>query len=296
MSEKGSDATHLVTVLRVADLNPGLRRVTFGGPGLEGWTSTGSPDEYFRLVFPAPGEELPQVPQVVGGNLDYSSIDMSRMRTYTVRAHDTAEASVDVDFVIHEGGVAATWARQAAAGQQVVCNRPEAMYAAPPALEWQILVADLAGLPALCRIVEATPRQVQIRAVVEVPDEEHRLDLPQHPLLDITWVVGGNGRGPSRLEQVVRSLPRPDGVGYTWVAGEARVLRAVRAHLRKELKLPTTAYKTVGYWVENGEEWEARFEALPEDVRTRLESMWEGDRDPEEIEDEYDAELTRLGL
>lgn len=296
MSTRGGDATHLVSVLRVADLSPGLRRVTFGGPGLDGWASTGSPDEYFRLVFPAPGEELPQVPQIVDGNLDYSSIEMGRMRTYTVRAHDPAEPSVDVDFVVHEGGVAATWARQAEPGRQVVFNRPEAMYVAPSALEWQILVADLAGLPALCRIIENTPRHVQVRAVVEVPDDDHRLDLPQHPLLDLTWVHGGNGHGPSRLEQVVRSLPRPDGVGYTWVAGEARVLRAVRAYLRKELGLPATAYKTVGYWVENGEEWEARFEALPDEVRDRLESLWEGDRDPEEIEDEYDAELTRLGL
>ena len=132
--------------------------------------------------------------------------------------------------------------------------------------------------------------------VVEVADESHRIDLAPHPRAEITWIVGGNGHGPSRLDEVVRSLPRPAGTGYTWVAGESRTLRAVRKHLRHELGLPAAAYKTVGYWIADSEVWEQRFEALDPDVRTRLDQLWESERDPAEIEDEYDASLTRLGL
>lgn len=80
------------------------------------------------------------------------------------------------------------------------------------------------------------------------------MELPAHPRAEVTWVYGGNGAVASRLEEIVRSLPRPDSVGYVWVAGETRVLRGVRRYLRHELKLPATAYKVVGYWTEHAEE------------------------------------------
>jgi NADPH-dependent ferric siderophore reductase len=99
------------------------------------------------------------------------------------------------------------------------------MYDPPAGLQWQFLVADCAGLPAAARLLESAPPAVRTRAVLEVPDAAHHLDLAVPPGVEISWIHGGNGHGPSRLEQVVRSLPRPDGVGYVWVAGETRVAR-----------------------------------------------------------------------
>ncbi len=107
---------------------------------------------------------------------------------------------------------------------------------------------------------------------------------------------GGNGAAPSRLEEVVRALARPDGPGYVWVAGESRSLRAARRHLRRELGLPAFAYKAVGYWIEDAEGWRERYDALDARTRRSLEQLWESGRAEEEIELEHDAELTRLGL
>jgi NADPH-dependent ferric siderophore reductase len=218
------------------------------------------------------------------------------MRTYTVRDFDPATGEVTIDFVVHDGGVAAGWARTAAPGDLIGINSPDGMYDPPPGLTWQILVADCAALPAAARLLQNTPESVRSRVVLEVPDETHHLSLAAPPGTEITWVYGGNGHGPSRLEEIVRALPRPEGIGYTWVAGETRVLRGVRKYLRRELGLPSTAYRTVGYWTDGAERWRDRYEALDESVKSELDALWETSGDLAEIEIEYDDRLARLGL
>lgn len=285
-------------VVRTAELTPAMRRIVLGGEGLAGYASTGVGDEYVRLIFPTGGSAEPVLPTVTGGALDYGSIDLATMRTYTVRAVDPAAGEVTVDFVIHDGGVAARWARDARPGDLVGINTPDGMYSPPPGLSWQILVTDCAGLPAAARLLETTAGAVRTRLVAEVPDPGHHLALDLPAGTEVTWVYGGNGHGPSRLEDVVRSLPRPEpGVGYLWVAGETRALRGVRRYLRRELGLPASAYKTVGYWTDGAERWRERYEALDPAVRSSLEALWTTtDAEPEDIEIQYDERLARLGL
>lgn len=283
-------------VLRTEDLTPAMRRVVFGGPGLTGYRSTGIGDEYVRLIFPAGGSPEPVLPSVTDGQLDYGSIDLGTMRTYTVRAFDAAAGELTIDFVVHQGGVAAAWATAAKPGDLVGINTPSELYSPPDGLTWQVLVADCAGLPAAARLLEASPPGVRTRVVLEVPDADHRLELSVPPGVEVQWVHGGNGVAPSRLEEVVRSLPRPDGTGYLWVAGESRVLRGVRKYLRKELGLPASTFKAVGYWTERAEVWHRRYQALDDDTKAALDAIWDADSELVDLELRYDEQLSRLGL
>jgi NADPH-dependent ferric siderophore reductase len=281
-------------VTRVESLTPWMKRIVFGGPGLADFASTGVGDEYLRVIFPAPGASEPVLPDVVDDVLDFSTIDLDLLRTYTVRAHDPLRGEVTIDFVVHERGLASTWARSAQPGDVVGLNSPTAMYDPPDGLARQTLVADCAGLPALARILEHTPASVGTRVVVEVPNDRHRLELPS--AAEVTWISGGNGYQPSRIEQVVRSLPAPGENEYVWVAGETKVLRGVRKYVRKELGLPAPSFKVVGYWTANGEAWRSRYDALDEATKCSLDAMWRSDRPEEEIEADYDERLTALGL
>jgi len=280
-------------VVSAEDVTPSLRRVVLGGPELADFESTGVGDEYLRVLLPETPDGEPETPIINDGVLDYDSIDLDRLRTYTVRAHDEERGEITIDFVVHEGGVAATWAKVARPGQVVRVNSPTGIYEPPEGLESQLLVADTAALPALARIVEQTPDGVRTRAVVEVAGPEHRLDLPG---AEVTWVYGGNGHGPSRLEDAIRSLPLPGEGGYVWVAGETKALRGVRKYLRREVGLPATAYKAIGYWIADAEQWYERYEGLDDETRASLEALWDEDRPEDELEDEYDERLTALGL
>lgn len=283
-------------VTHVRRLTPGMVRVTLGGPGMAEYGTTGVGDEYVRVFFPHPGQDEPVMPRVSGRSWAFDDPDTAApMRTYTVRAWRPGE--VDVDFVVHDGGVAAAWALRARAGDVVGLTTPIGLYDPPDGTTWQLLLADATGLPAALRLLEQAPPGVRTRAVLEVPDAAHHQDVPPGEHVDVTWVHGGNGHGPSALVDVLRDVTLPGGPGYVWVAGEARVLRAVRKHLRHERGLPGTAYTVIGYWTAQAELWRERYDALPDPVRTRLSSLWDdAERDPEEIEDEYVDQLERLGL
>lgn len=278
-------------------LTPGMVRVTLGGDGLGDFLSTGVGDEYLRVFFPHDGETEPVMPRAVGRGWEFGAeAEPARMRTYTVREHRRSAGEVVIDFVVHDGGVAAAWARRAAPGDVVVINTPDGLYDPPADLDWQLLVADATGLPAALRLVDQARVGVRTRVVLEVPSAAHEQPVPERDGVEVTWVHGGNGHGPSRIEEIVRSVDLPAGSGYVWVAGETKVLRAVRRYLRHELGLPATAYKVVGYWTDNAEEWRERFESLGAATRASLLALWESDQDAEEIEDEYVRRLESLGL
>jgi NADPH-dependent ferric siderophore reductase len=279
-------------------MTPGMLRLTFAG--LQDLPGTGIGDEYLRLFFPNKETGRLHLPVIdADGRWTYPDGGQKAVccSTYTVRKHRPEQGEIDVDFVVHEGGVASDWAQRAQPGDRITINKPRGLYTPPADTQWQLLVADATGLPALARILEQTPEHVQSRVFIEVAEREHELALFDHPRATITWLhKSGNGVAPSRIGEVVRSTRLPDVPVYVWVAGEQKVVRAVRKFVRQELKLPADRYELVGYWTHEGEVWEAKWEALPEDVKQAIDRLWDTDRDAEEVRDEYYAILEKYGL
>ncbi|MEU9604716.1 siderophore-interacting protein [Streptomyces sp. NPDC048057] len=294
---------HRATVSRVRPLADTMVRITFAADDVPAFVSTGVGDEYVRLFFPhGPDRRELSLPVSTdnGGWETPEGRPTAPMRTFTIRAARPEAAEIDIDFVLHDDGVAGPWAAAARPGDPLGLNSPTGLYDPPADLARQFLVCDLTGLPALARILESTPRDVTTRAVVEVPDERSVQPLPAHPRAKVTWTHGGNGHGPSRLAELVTTAVPPDAdlTGtYIWVAGETTALRSVRKHLRKTLALPTDRFKVVGYWAPGGESWSARYEALATDVKAELAALWDDPQgDLEDVTITYEEQLTRLGL
>ncbi|MGC5342755.1 siderophore-interacting protein [Streptomyces sp. DT24] len=295
---------HRAVVARVRPLTGTMVRITFHGGDLAAFTSTGVPDEYVRLFFPhGPDRADLSLPETTenGGWRTPEGRPTAPMRTYTVRAVRPDTGEIDIDFVLHSHGVASGWAAAARPGDVIGLNAPTGLYRPPADLTWQILVADLTGLPAVARIMEDSPAGVTTRAVIEVPGPSSVQPLPDRPHARTTWSHGGNGHGPSRLAELVEAAVPPGtdpAGGYIWVAGRTDVLREVRRHLRKELKLPTERFKVVGYWMPGAETWTDRYEALPAAVRSELDALWDApaEEDQEDVTVRYEARLSDLGL
>ncbi len=290
---------HRLVAQRVERLSPGMVRIVFGGEGLEGFVSTGVGDEYFRVFFPLEGQTEPNLPYPTDdGYWDFpEGVEPAPMRTYTVREWDAAANELTIDFVVHDGGVAAAWALRAQPGDVVGVNTPKGLYAPEDGIRWQLLIADATGLPAAARLAETAPAGIRTRVVIEVASAEDELEIAVAPGVELHWVHGGNGHGPTRIEEILRAAELPEGPGYVWVAGETKATRGVRKLLRHELKLPATAYKVIGYWTENAEAWREKYDALDEATHARLMAMWDDStRSEEDIEEDYEAELEKLGL
>jgi len=263
------------TVVGTAPVTRNVVRITFSVPGFR---STGMADEWVHIFLGEPG-------------------DHSRRRNYTIRAHRPEAHEVDIDVVLHEKGLMVDWTRAARPGDRLVWGQLGGSYEPPAGVEWQLLAGDITALPAIGRIVEELPPGARATVVAETFDEADRQRWETQGDVEVVWLHGsGEGREASRLEHALRTFPEPEGLGYRWMAGETRVVRHARRHLRHERGLPKEQWSLTGYWLDRYEEWEARYAQ----VSGEMEAIWargeaEG-RDLEDIIDEYDVALERAGL
>jgi NADPH-dependent ferric siderophore reductase len=293
---------HRGIVSKTTPLTPTLVRITLGGEGVAEFLSTGIGDEYVRVFFPH-GDDPTDVSLPVPAGDWWETPEgapVAPMRTYTISDVRPDVDELDIDFVIHQAGVAGPWAARAEPGHVVGFNSPTGLYSPPPGITWQVLVADLTGLPAVARIAADAPEHVRTRIVLEVPDEADRIAFDCGAHVEVTWVTGGNGHGPSALGQLVRRIVDerlPLDEGYVWVAGETVALRDVRKYLRRELGLPATRFKVVGYWTPI-DAWDSKFAALPEAVQRELDAIWteRPDDEPEDVQVRFEERLDQLGL
>ncbi|MET9957415.1 siderophore-interacting protein [Streptomyces sp. NPDC006339] len=253
-----------VRVTGVRSLTPRMVRVTLGDPSLAG-ASLARPDAQVKLFFPRAGQAEPVLPtpdpdgDVMRWYAAYGAIPEERrpwMRSFTVRAHDPAAGTVDIDFLLHGGeedGPATGWARRARPGDVLGMFGPSDHFAAPVdpgAGDWALLVADACALPALATVAEALPPGRRALAFVRVADPAERQPLPTPGDLTVHWVYGDGPAGDESLVAAVRSAAEgfPAGAPYVWLAGEAGTVRALRRHLVEERGVDRRAIDFAGYW------------------------------------------------
>lgn len=174
-------------MLRVADVTPGMRRVTLGGPGLAAHTAPSGHhvlpfrsdgfDDKFKLFLRHPEAEHALVPEQLDGVLDWPRHPHLVSRTYTVRRWDPQAGELDVDLVIHGDGPATQWARTVRPGECIQVAGPK-MSGEQPEADWLLIAADETGLPAVGRWLEELPEGTRAQVFVEVAEDSHRQSLP----------------------------------------------------------------------------------------------------------------------
>lgn len=234
-------------VVRRQELSSHLLQVTVGGPGLEGF-EPGLPSSYVklflprngRLVLPTFGPNGPEWP---------SDEDRPWVRTYTPYRHRLEAGELDLVFVRHGEGPAATWAESATPGDELGLGGPGPGWAIPADAPWFVLAGDEAALPAIATIAAALPAGRTAHVIVEVPADDDRLPLPSAATLITTWRARGADDAPgSLLEAELRSMHLPLGPGHLWVATESAVVRRLRSHLVDERGVPRERLVVRGYW------------------------------------------------
>ncbi len=280
-------------------LSPHLVTITLGG--LDGWVSTGVPDEYVRVFIALPGHEL--VLPIMGGQRGWSfpeDVTPPEPRVYTISDHRIVDGDVqiDLDIAVHDTGLGSDWARTCVVGDEVAVIDPHGLYKPRADVGWQLLVCDITGVPALARILREAEPGRRIEAHVVLTDAADEIALPSAADLDVTWqVVADETRIGDALVAAVceRELPEED--RYVWLAGEAAASRAVRKRLRRELGWPQSDFYTCGYWQFDAEAWNARYAAVADEVTAEAIEAYEraaGDegRYLDDLEDIYE----RAGL
>lgn len=123
-------------VVWVTRISPSVIRVRLRAVGPWRWFTDGRGDERIDLAFPRPGEVAADVSYFNDQHAGITRQDSSPpWRHYTTRKVHGDGAEFDVDFVMHDGGVAARWARSAEPGNVLGvfrARRPPARIMQPP--------------------------------------------------------------------------------------------------------------------------------------------------------------------
>lgn len=220
-------------VLSKRFLTPHMIRVTLGGPGLEGFPEdSGGGYVKLRLAEPDSDDGKPLV------------------RTYTVRHHDAATGTLDVDFVVHDtDGPAVNWAQNCKPGDTIKVGGPGPKKPLDPDADWYLMVGDMSALPAISANVERMASDAKGYALLEVICEEdiQELDFPRD--VQVEWIVNSE---PERENTVlldrVKALDWLPGNPYVWVAGEFSQSLAIRSLMKSSRSVDRKSMYASSYW------------------------------------------------
>jgi NADPH-dependent ferric siderophore reductase len=171
---------------------------------------------------------------------------MPAMRDYTPRRYDQDTLELDIDFVLHGDGPAATWAEHAKPGQFLHIAGPRGSMIVPDIFDSYLLIGDETALPAIARRLEGLAANRRALVIVEVENGAEQQRLESAAQINVIWVLREGGK--NNLLTTVKQLQVPSGNLYAWVATETKVSRQIRRVLLDEHGLNEQFVKTVGYW------------------------------------------------
>ncbi|MBV8540346.1 MAG: siderophore-interacting protein [Pseudonocardiales bacterium] len=241
---RGRLAGTVATVAWTRRLTPRMTRVRLVGESLAGLAAV-------------PGQTLKiYVPDLVSG--------CPVSRDYTVRGYtghdqtghddDGAEPHLDIDFVLHGAGPAATWARRVRPGETLELVGPSGRYRPDPHADWHLFAGDETALPAIQAYAAMLPAGACALLYLEVADAAERQPIPGVARPTVCWLHRGD-REPGTstvLEDALRAVRLPPGRGRIWVAGHAPTVRRIRAHLLDECGIDRHALYVRAFWERRG--------------------------------------------
>lgn len=246
-----------LAVARVEDITPRYRRIVLTGEALaEGYPFVHfACNDHVKAYFPDP--RTGNIVAYHETGFDEWALDELEgeafHRDYTPRAWDAGARELTLDFVIHEHGVAAAWARDAKPGDELVVMGPRANWLLPENYSHYWAIGDETALPAISRLIEEAPAGSHVTAVIEIADarEEQALEPAPGVTLDLRWVRRDtDGEPGAALLEAVRLVRAPEEMDdlFVFAAGETNAMKSIRRHLRRTLGLPKKQVAVDGYW------------------------------------------------
>lgn len=237
-------------VTRVERPTPRLARVTLAGDDLDGFRSDG-PGDHVKVFFPAPGEDEPWLPQLgPAGIVPTPGAPRPIARDYTPKHQSLGERVLQLDIVLHDGGMASGWAAHAEPGRVLGVAGPRGSHVLRPGVAGLVLVGDETALPAIQNFLHGAAPGLPVLAIVEVQDEQDVQPLESAADVTARWVFRRDvapGHGTALVDELAAAT-LPTGRVLHWAAAETAITQSIRMHLVQQRQIDPALVHTRGYW------------------------------------------------
>ncbi|WP_219825921.1 siderophore-interacting protein [Nonomuraea typhae] len=213
------------TVAKIGMSTRRMRLIRLEGPALAGLSWT--PGQHVRIL--------------VGDIREVWRRPGDMLRTYSI--WDLDSTGLELLVLDHGEGPGAQWARAAQPGDEVSFKGPEGTFVTRAA-PYHVFAGDETASVTFGAMLRHLSEP--FHGVVEVDTSEDVLPLPD----GITWTFreGRSAASSSELAGAVAALDLPSEPGLAYLAGEARTIQLVRAHLVNERGWPRRNVITKPYW------------------------------------------------
>ncbi|MDN5821517.1 MAG: siderophore-interacting protein [Brachybacterium sp.] len=238
----------VLEVLGKTRISPRLLRLTLGGEGYSVLNRNEHTDAYVKFLLADPASGL-HPPYDMDALREHNPELLPARRTYTVRHWDDENQRIDVDVVLHgdgeENGIAARWADEAQPGDLVAMNGAGGGYTPLPETSRHLLIGDHAALPAIAAALESMPADASGLVLIQLDDEEDRLELDRPAGVELRWVIGPR----EALVETVRALDLDDPEGLqVFCHVERATTKQLRQVLVKNAGIPRPQISISAYW------------------------------------------------
>ena len=193
-------------------LTPSMQQVVLTAPELAGLS--------YR-----PGQDIMLMVAVDG--------DRPVRRRYTIRDTDPAQCLLTLGIVRHEGGPGERWVATVRPGDEVEGIAPRGKIFPATGAAWHLFAGDFSALPAFFAMAGSLPAEVPATVILEVPGPGDQQELAAKADVRVIWVYrdGRPAGDPSGLASAALEVPLPPQAGHAYLAGEARLVLALREAL-----------------------------------------------------------------
>jgi NADPH-dependent ferric siderophore reductase len=203
-----------------------MLRLTLGG------------DDLAPVVHPSPGSWVKLFVPDPDGSGEHG-------RAYTIRGHDPVRNEIEIDVVLHDGGIMPRWARGSRIGEPARVGGPRASGAPSAAASSVLLLGDETSLPAIAAILEREYADRPLLALIEVGDLGDRQELRTPSRAEVRWLHRRTGSAPGSLLVDAGSRVEIDPGAAVWFAAEASSAQVFRRMLRG---VEVAEFHVQGYW------------------------------------------------
>lgn len=241
LNPKHRPQTRQVTVQKIDQVTPRVRRFVLGGAPLAGFRIP-RPGAHIKLLFGADPNE-PIDPKKM----------RSQMRTYTPRHFNPETNELTVEFVLHGSGLASTWAAQAQVGETITVAGPGGGMDIPDTLAVMVMLVDESAIPAAGVVLEALPASCIPIVICEVEDAHEQRSLSSKIEVQPTWLFRQEQSASPGillehyLPKVLADIENVDEI-FWWIACEANAMRRMRSQLLNQQGVSKDRLVSRGYW------------------------------------------------
>src|SRR5215469_6202665 len=170
-------------------------------------------------------------------------------RRYTIQAVDPAERLLTLGIVRHDGGPGERWVRAARPGDQIEGIGPRGKIFPSADAAWHLFAGDFSALPAFFAMAGSLSAQARVTIILEVPGPGDQQELASEAEARVLWLHRQDrpAGDPSALAEAVADVPLPPGAGHAYLAGEARLVLALREALAAR-GMPADRMSPKAYW------------------------------------------------